>query len=199
MPRSYYDRRVRKSPVFVLWEIARPIRNSPAFAWEISTYNDFTLNKVDANLRTDALCRRMLSSYMSYKFPRKFTRVWSGVPEAIMIQPDFAQFFHNEFHARFATAGEQHQYELNMIEEYAFSQENDARAEIEIEYSDEEDAADAANRWRARRWVATARRYCIRARRKHLVKDTAMCVAYERAMRLGLNDSAFRVPQRLAS
>ncbi len=187
-----------KSPVFVLLEVARPIRNSPAFAWVISTYHDFTLNKVDANLRTDALCRRMLSRYMCVNFPDKFTRVWSGVPNAIMIQPGFAQFFHNAFHTQFTKVGDGNQYELNGIEEYEFQRENDARVAIEREYSDEEDAAEAWGDWRARRWVVQVQQLYVTTRRRHLVNDTEMCVAYEHAMRLGLDSSAFRVPRRLA-
>jgi hypothetical protein len=40
-----------------LLEVARPVRNSLAFAWEISTYKNFTLTKVDANMR---ICEAML-------------------------------------------------------------------------------------------------------------------------------------------
>lgn len=39
----------------VLLEIAKPIRNSPTFAWEASTHTHFTLHKLAEHLRTDSL------------------------------------------------------------------------------------------------------------------------------------------------
>jgi hypothetical protein len=104
-----------------LLEVARSIRDSPAFAWGASTHSGFTLNKVAEHLRTDALCRRVMLNYMTNKFPCKFPHVWSGIPSAILIQPDFVKFFQSQFRVRVTGMCVSHQDEIDGIEEYEFS------------------------------------------------------------------------------
>jgi hypothetical protein len=128
-----------------LLEVARPVRNSLAFAWEISTYKNFTLTKVDANMRSDALCRRMLSSYMTLKLPDNFTRVWSGVPKDIGTQQNFVWLFQGLYISRLDDICKLNKIEFDDFAEYEFALETAALAATEVDYSDEEDAVDAAD------------------------------------------------------
>jgi hypothetical protein len=84
--------------------------------------SDFTLNKVDLNLRTDALCRRAMEHYMTFEFPYKFTRVWFGVPNDIF-RPDFVQFFQSLFHRCCDSIGGLNKTEIDDLAEYEFSLE----------------------------------------------------------------------------
>jgi hypothetical protein len=94
-----------------LLQVARAIRNSPTFAWAASTHGDFTLNKVDAKLRTDALCRRAMMHYMSFKFPNNFIRVWSGVPKDMVKRQEIVWFFQGLYIRRL-----DHICKLNQVE-----------------------------------------------------------------------------------
>ena len=164
-----------------LLEVARPIRNSPAFAWEISTYSDFTLNKVDVNLRTDALCRRAMEHYMTFEFPYKFTRVWFGVPNDIF-RPDFVEFFQRQFNSCRDSIGDSNKTEIDDLAEYEFSLENDARIATEVDYSDEEDAVDAMNAWRYGSWALGLQKLWKNLYHRHGVVENKMNRAYAHVM-----------------
>jgi hypothetical protein len=169
-----------------LLEVARPIRNSSAFAWAVSTYSGFTLNKVDVSLRTDVLCRRVMTHYMIFRFPDRFTHMWSGVPNAI-IRPDFVQFFQSLFNGCRDSNGDSNRTQIDDLTEYEFSLENDARAATEIDYPDEEDAVDAANAWRYRSWALGLQRQWEDLHRRHGVVENRMQRAYAHVM----NESRF--------
>jgi hypothetical protein len=160
-----------------LLEVARPIRNSPAFAWAVSTYTSFTLNKVDVHLRTDALCRRAMVHYMTFKFPYKFTRVWSGVPNDIF-RPDFVQFFQSLFHSCRDRIGDSNKTEIDELAEYEHSLLTNARAANEIDYSDEEDALEAEAAWRSGSWARGLPKLWEDLYHRHGVVENKMRRAY---------------------
>ena len=128
-----------------LLQVARAIRNSPTFAWAASTHGDFTLNKVDVKLRADALCRRAMMHYMSFKFPNNFTRVWSGVPKDMVKRQEFVWFFQGLYISRLDDICKLNKIEFDDFAEYEFALETAALAATEVDYSDEEDAVDAAD------------------------------------------------------
>jgi hypothetical protein len=109
-----------------LLQVARAIRNSPTFAWAASTHGDFTLNKVDAKLRTDALCRRAMMHYMSFKFPNNFIRVWSGVPKDMVKRQEFVWFFQGLYISRLDDICKLNQVDFDNFYKY------EAALEIEV-------------------------------------------------------------------
>ena len=113
-----------------LLQVARAIRNSPTFAWAASTHDDFTLNKVDVKLRADALCRRMLSSYMALRFPNNFIRVWSGVPKDIVKRQEFVWFFQGLYISRLDSICKLNQVEFDDFRKYEFALETEPSSRL---------------------------------------------------------------------
>ena len=62
-------------------------------------------------LRADALCRRAMMHYMSFKFPDNFARVWSGVPKDMVKRQEFVWFFQGLYISRL-----EHICKLNKVE-----------------------------------------------------------------------------------
>ena len=164
-----------------LLQVARAIRNSPTFAWAASTHGDFTLNKVDVKLRTDALCRRAMMHYMIFKFPYKFPRVWSGVPNDIY-RPAFVEFFQSLFHGCRDSIRDSNKTEIDDLAEYEYSLINEARAANELYYSDEEDAAEAEAVWRSGSWARGLRKLWNDLYHRHRVVEDRMSRAYAHVM-----------------